>query len=125
MTGVNRQPLSTLLIRAFRKRCPRCGAGKIFKSFWALHDNCPNCDYRFEREEGYWVGAIIINTAVTETLFLAVFLTILFASLPDIRWLPLLATALVLNGIFPVVFFPYSKTIWMGLNMYFNPASRN
>ena len=122
--SVDRQRLSTLLARGLRKRCARCGADKIFKSFWALHDNCPNCGYRFEREEGYWVGAIIINTAVTETLFLAVFLTILFASLPDIQWLPLLATALMLNGVFPVVFFPYSKTIWMALNLYFNPVDR-
>jgi uncharacterized protein (DUF983 family) len=122
MATVNRQPLSTLFVRGLRKRCPRCGADEIFKSFWALQDNCHNCGYRFEREEGYWVGAIIINTAVTETLFLAVFLTILFASLPDIRWLHLLATALLLNGLFPVVFFPYSKTIWMALNLYFNPA---
>jgi uncharacterized protein (DUF983 family) len=107
-----------------RKRCARCGADEIFKSFWVLHDYCPNCGYRFEREEGYWVGAIIINTAVTETLFLVVFLTMLFASLPDIQWLPLLATALVLNGVFPVVFFPHSKTIWVALNLYFNPATR-
>ena len=123
--SVDKQRLSTLLARGVRKRCPRCGADKIFKSFWALHDNCPKCSYRFEREEGYWVGAIIINTAVTETLFLAVFLTILFASLPDIQWLPLLATALMLNGVFPVAFFPYSKTIWMALNLYFNPATRS
>jgi uncharacterized protein (DUF983 family) len=118
MTGAG---LTTLIVRGLRKQCPRCGTSKIFTSFWKLEPACHHCGYAFEREEGYWVGAIIINTAVTEVLFLVLFLGILFASLPDVRWQPLLAVGLVVNGLFPVLFFPHSKTLWMAVDLYVHP----
>jgi uncharacterized protein (DUF983 family) len=121
MSSADRPRLSILIARALRKQCPRCGTSKIFTTFWKLEPRCHNCDYAFEREEGYWVGAIIINTAITEAIFLALFLGILFASLPDVRWQPLLTVALLVNGVFPVLFFPHSKTLWMALDLYIHP----
>jgi uncharacterized protein (DUF983 family) len=118
----DRRGLATQLGRGLRKRCPRCGARDIFKSFYSLKEECPNCAYRFEREEGYWVAAIIINTAVIEAIFFALFIGILIATLPDINWQAMLVAGLVTNGIFPFIFFPYSKTLWMALDLYFHPA---
>ena len=34
-----------------------------------MMDRCPACGYLFEKEDGYWVTAMIINTAVTEAVF--------------------------------------------------------
>jgi uncharacterized protein (DUF983 family) len=118
---MERPGLGRLIVRGLRKQCPRCGTSKIFTGFWKLEPACHNCGYEFEREEGYWVGAVIINTAVTEALFLGLFLAILFTSLPDVRWQPLLAVGLIVNGIFPVVFFPHSKTLWMAVDLYVHP----
>jgi Protein of unknown function (DUF983) len=83
--------------------------------------SCPECGYGFEREEGYWVGAIIINTAVTEALFGLLFVLVILLTLPDIRWGPLLAVALVTNGLFPWLFYPFSKTLWMAVDLYLHP----
>ena len=45
--------------------CPRCREGKIFrKSVWLfprMHERCPACDLKFEREPGYFLGAMYIG----------------------------------------------------------------
>lgn len=48
-----------------RQLCPRCRAGRIFrKSVWlfpATHERCPVCGLKFEREDGYFLGAMYIS----------------------------------------------------------------
>lgn len=45
--------------------CPRCRAGKIFRtSIWLfpkMHERCPACNLKFEREQGYFLGAMYIS----------------------------------------------------------------
>ena len=88
-----------MLVRAARKRCPLCGTKGQFTRWTRLRDTRPGCGYRFERESGYWVGAIIINLAVTEVLFGIMFITTLLVTAPEVPWQPLLAVPLATNGI--------------------------
>src|SRR6266571_638772 len=48
-----------------RALCPRCRMGKIFrKSVWlfpGIHERCPVCGLKFEREDGYFLGAMYIG----------------------------------------------------------------
>lgn len=113
--------LGTLIRRGLRRRCPNCGAGGIFDGWFKLKERCPTCAYPFEREEGYWVSAIIVNTAVIEGLFLVVFIAVILATAPDIEWMPLLIIGVVMNVVFPIFFYPLSKTVWMGIDLYFHP----
>jgi uncharacterized protein (DUF983 family) len=106
------------LRRGLRRQCPRCGQDKIFSSFFTLHSNCPRCGFHFEREEGYWTGAMIVNIGACELWFAILFVLVIVATLPDIAWAPLLVVALLTNGLLPVVFYPWSKTIWMALDVY-------
>ena len=103
--------------RALRRRCPRCGEPEIWRSWFNLEENCPQCHYRFEREEGYWVMAIIVNTALVEGIFAVLFVGGLIASWPEINWPYLLGTALVTNAILPFLFFPFSKTVWVAVDL--------
>ncbi|HWY56886.1 MAG TPA: DUF983 domain-containing protein [Terriglobales bacterium] len=46
--------------------CPRCRSGKIFgksifTGFPRMRERCPNCDLKFEREQGYFLGAMYIS----------------------------------------------------------------
>lgn len=111
----------TLLSRGIRKKCPNCGGGRIFSGWFTLKDRCPTCGYVFEREEGYWVSAIIVNTAVIEGLFLILFIGTVIATAPEVEWVPLLVIGVVMNLIFPIFFYPLSKTVWMGVDLYFHP----
>jgi Protein of unknown function (DUF983) len=86
---------------------------------------CPQCDLRFEREDGYWVGAVIMNTAVTEAVFGAILVAVLLSTAPDVPWVPLVAAGLATNGILPVLFYPFSKTLWMAVDVHFHPLGED
>ena len=49
----------------FQQRCPRCRTGKIFRKslflFPGMHERCSACDLKFEREPGYFLGAMYIG----------------------------------------------------------------
>jgi uncharacterized protein (DUF983 family) len=117
--------LTQALGRGLARRCPRCGQSKIFSSFFTLLSNCPRCGFRFEREEGYWTGAMIVNIGACELWFAILFVAVIVATLPDIAWVPLLGVALLTNGVLPVVFYPWSKTIWMALDVYLHRDSQD
>jgi len=49
-----------------RQRCPRCRRGNIFRysifrGFPKMHDRCPVCDLKFNREPGYFLGAMYVS----------------------------------------------------------------
>jgi uncharacterized protein (DUF983 family) len=49
-----------------QQRCPRCRTGKIFRSsifrgFPKMYERCEVCDLKYEREAGYFLGAMYIS----------------------------------------------------------------
>jgi uncharacterized protein (DUF983 family) len=51
------------------QRCPRCRIGgiflySIFRGFPKMHERCPVCDLKFEREPGYFLGAMYVSYAL-------------------------------------------------------------
>jgi uncharacterized protein (DUF983 family) len=59
-------PRSSTLESILRQQCPRCRKGRIFRyslfrGFPKMNDRCPNCGLKFEREEGYFLGAMYIS----------------------------------------------------------------
>jgi hypothetical protein len=65
--------------------------------------------------------AIVINTAVMEGLFAILFLTVVLATLPEIDWRTLLIILVATNGVFPIFFYPFSKTLWVAIDLYMHP----
>jgi hypothetical protein len=57
-----------------------------------------------------------INYGVTTMLWVALLVVWLVVDLPDIQTLPLMIASLALVGLFPLVFFPFSKTIWAAVD---------
>jgi uncharacterized protein (DUF983 family) len=108
--------------RALSRRCPYCGSPGIFDGYFALRDRCPRCGARFEREEGYFLGAYALNLIVAEFLGLGLAILLIFKT--DLRNLPLvwqevIAVALAIG--FPVALFPFSRTVWIALDLIFHP----
>jgi uncharacterized protein (DUF983 family) len=106
--------------RALRRRCPRCGE-KAFNSYFILYEHCQECGLRFEREEGYWVGALVINTAVVFGSFLVLFVGGMLISWPDVPWGALAVVTLGTMATLPILFYPLSKTLWMALELSWHP----
>jgi uncharacterized protein (DUF983 family) len=84
-----------------------------------LH-NCSECHLRFEREPGYFLGAIYVNYAVTVILALAgYFITARFAGLSLPAQIALWGTFVL---VFPLWFFRYSRSIWLALDYFVDPG---
>jgi uncharacterized protein (DUF983 family) len=49
----------------FLQRCPRCLRGKVFSGIATMNERCPVCDLQFEREPGYFMGAMYISYALS------------------------------------------------------------
>src|SRR5438270_729805 len=82
-------------------------------------EDCPRCGLHFEREEGYWAGALAINIVVAGGLFAVVFIAALVLTAPDIPVLPLLAILVPLMIVVPTLFYPISKTGWVAVDRAF------
>jgi hypothetical protein len=65
----------------------------------------------FQREQGFFVGAILINVVTTELIILLAYL----ASLPVINahYQFVLAMLFVIGVLFPIVFYHHSWSIWL------------
>jgi uncharacterized protein (DUF983 family) len=107
--------------RGLVMRCPTCGAGDLFVSYYTMRERCLNCGTAFEREEGYWVGAMIVLIGATELLFALWFVGGMLLTWPDVPWTGLLIGGVVLNLTFPFFAYSWSKTAWMGLHDAFVP----
>jgi uncharacterized protein (DUF983 family) len=108
-----------VVLRGLVRHCGRCGSGHLYKGWFKLVDRCPKCGYLFDREEGFFLGAFVINFVVTE-LLLGVILGVMIvqeASSGSVS-LPVLFTVAAAETILvPIVFYPFSKTIWAAIDM--------
>ena len=117
--------LLTMIWRGVRVRCPRCGGGKLFKSFFKLKERCPTCGYKIDREAngGFQLGGYVMNVVIGEGM-LAIYLLVFAARViahPDMQIRPWLAGAIALALIPPALFFPMSRTTWMAVDLQMHP----
>ncbi len=108
-----------MLGRGATRRCPRCGAGRLFRHWFTMVDNCPRCGMKFEREPGYWTGAIAVNTIVVGGLFTIVLVVTMILTVPDIPWVTVLMVVVPLMTIGPLIVYPFSKTLWLAVDLGF------
>lgn len=86
-----------------------------------MKEHCTRCGLGFEREPGYWVGAVIINTTVIFATFLVVFGGLVLITYPDVPWGLVLIVTILANMAIPIVFYPLSKTLWSGMELSWHP----
>lgn len=80
-------------------------------------ERCPGCSYRFEREEGFFLGAYVINLALGLGTCIAG-IVIGFALVRPVPSAGVLATATaVAAGLVPIVAYPFTKTIWTAIDL--------
>ena len=106
----------TAFARGAVRHCPRCGGGHLFRSWFTIHERCPTCGFRLEREEGGFLGAMTFNYAITAVVWLAVFVVWLVLDLPEVHVLLLTVVSLAIAIVVPLIFWPFSKTLWAAVD---------
>ena len=111
-----------LFLRALRLRCPHCGEGRIFRHWFSMHTHCPACGLSLA--VGNRVGAYVLNLVVAEFVLMIVLAIIVLRTWPDPPYdaLQYLAPALML--ITPLLFYPFSKAIFVAIDLAMHPHAQ-
>jgi uncharacterized protein (DUF983 family) len=106
---------STRLVALYKQRCPRCLRGQVFAGPFRMHALCPTCGLLFEREPGYFTGAMYLSYGLGLVATVPVWLPMVWTgrSVGEV----LLASSLVLLLGSPWLF-RYSRLLWL----YFDHA---
>jgi len=110
--------------RALVRRCPACGNGRLFQGYFTLRPVCPGCGLRLEREEGYFLGAMLLNLLFAEALFIAGFVIVLLQTWPHPPWTALTYGSAAAVILFPTILYPFAKTLWLALDLLIQPPRR-
>lgn len=98
--------------RGLLLRCPNCGGRTVFRGLFRMNARCARCGLVFEREEGFFIGALVINYTAT-ALPLLPLLVAVFVETVSVR------TALIAAGVWcvvvPVLFYNPSRSLWLAL----------
>ena len=84
-----------------------------------MYECCPVCGLRYEREQGYFVGALYVAYALAVPTLTLLTLAVWLAT----RWplsKVLLAGSALLVPLTPVVF-RYSRVVWLHLDYHVEP----
>ena len=87
-----------------------------------MQARCPRCGLALERGEDhdYWLGAYAINLVVAEGFSVATALVVLWAMWP--RTAIAIAVGATLAVVTPLLFYPFSRTLWLAWDLSFRPA---
>lgn len=122
--GHEKPALGTLLGRSLRLRCPRCAGGRLFRGYFSMYAECPNCKLKYERGPGYFLGSTYINYGLTALLLTIGFVVLRFSAGLEKR--QLLAPMIVFAIVFPMFFFRYSRALWLGMDCFIDrPEDRD
>jgi uncharacterized protein (DUF983 family) len=79
-----------------------------------MRERCAACGLRYEREQGYFVGAIYVNYAVTAACSIGGVLLADWTIGLSLAWQLALGVALAL--LVPVAFFRHARSLWLCLD---------
>jgi uncharacterized protein (DUF983 family) len=98
-----------------RQRCPRCHKGRMFRGLFEMNDPCPECGLLFQKEEGYFLGAMYVSYALATAILIPLYL-IAALLLPGRNSIVVAVVATVAYLPFVPLVFRYSRLLWIYLD---------
>ncbi len=103
-----------ILGRGLRLRCPRCGGAALYAGWFAMYPRCAACGLRYEREQGYFVGAIYFNYALTVGVAAGAVVALDWTI--GLTLAEQLGLGIALAALVPLAFFRLSRSLWLSIN---------
>lgn len=108
----------SLITDIFQEKCPKCGEGRAFYKkgnpllfqMPRMHANCPVCGHKFEKETGYFFGAMYVSYALTVAEMFAVFV---IAQFFIDGFAPIIALIAVMAVLLSTFNFRMSRMLWI------------
>ena len=100
-------------------RCPRCLEGRVWRAFLTMESACPVCGLVFEREPGYFTGAMVVSYALAVPILGAIVIGLMALARLDA------VAALVIGDVAYLALVPfifrYSRVVWLHLDWRIDP----
>ena len=115
---------SSTIVDILCQRCPRCRQGKIFRGsvflgFPKMYERCPRCKLKFEREAGYFLGAMYISY-ILGVVVIVLFATALWAFTGWWVTKSTLWAVILFLPLAPAITY-LSRVLWIYLDQTFDP----
>lgn len=114
--------MKNVLLPICKGKCPKCQKGNIFEQTGLLYklrmpkmyEKCPVCNYKFEKEPGYFYGAMYVSYMLTvgEAVALYLLLSYIFQLTDNFRIFLFIAAAMIGLSFFNM---RISRIIWIYL----------
>lgn len=109
-----------LVRKILNNECPNCDKGSVFKDksfffsmgFPKMNEYCNHCHYKFEKEPGYFFGAMFVNYGLTvgEGIITYLILRNFFEKAIDLKMIPIIGCVILLLCFFNI---RLSRMIWI------------
>jgi uncharacterized protein (DUF983 family) len=106
------------LRRALALRCPLCGEGRLFASWFRMVRNCSGCRFKFEREPGYFLGSIYVNYGLSVAL---VIVTLVTTTIWPVSTTLQVSIVAAIVAFFALWFFRYARALWLAFDVSIAP----
>lgn len=102
-----------------KSKCPNCHQGEIYQkkhlfSFGKINDDCESCGHKFDKEPGFFMGAMYVSygLVIAECVAIFVLIQFFFTSFLDVRMVPIMLSVILLMSGFN---YSFSRVVWMYL----------
>ena len=103
-------------------RCPRCLDGRVWRGFITMNPACPVCGLVFDRESGYFAGAMVISYAIAVPILAAMVIALITIGGLDV------VVALIIGNTAYLILVPfifrYSRVVWLHLDWLIDPDEK-
>ena len=107
---------SSRLSAILRQRCPVCLRGAMFRGPFTMNTTCPVCGQPFEREQGFFQGAMYLSYGIG-LVYLGALAVLANAFLvPRIGIVAAAGAVVVVHLACVPAVFRYSRVLWAHLN---------
>ncbi len=97
--------------RGMRKRCPRCGLGRLFTSWYTVAEQCPHCHLEYESRDGdTWAFMYVTTAGLTGVIIVGM---LLFR--PPTLWISQVVVTALAVGIV-LLSMPYRKGVAIAIH---------
>ncbi len=118
------------LYSIFAMKCPRCHEGDVFethnpyKKMTAIKETCSHCGLRYEKEMGFFYGAMYVSYMLNIALFVTSVVAYFILLDQYISGTLLMVIYVSLTVVLMPVYYRLSRTIWLNFFNSYAPEKR-
>ena len=113
------------LIRALRLRCPHCGISPLLKkgSFLEFCNGCQLCNYKYEREIGYFSGASWMMNYAFASIVAMLAGGYMVWKHSDAGDMVVAGIPALFGGVAAFLFIPWGRSLWLWIDHTLHPLT--